>query len=129
MATPVVVAVIVHQGRVLLVRRTVPEGRLLWQFPGGKVQPGETPVDAVVRETREETGLDVEATTTLGQRIHPLTGRHITYLACTVKSGTAHAASDREISAAVWCPTQEISGYIPDGIHKPVGDYLTQPPV
>lgn len=46
-------------GRVLLARR--PEGKAmagLWEFPGGKVQPGELPEAALIRELREELGID-----------------------------------------------------------------------
>jgi 8-oxo-dGTP diphosphatase len=46
-------------GKVLLTRRTIDPGRGLWTFPGGFVDFGETVTDAAVRETREETGLDV----------------------------------------------------------------------
>jgi 8-oxo-dGTP pyrophosphatase MutT (NUDIX family) len=42
--------------RVLLLRREI---FVLWDLPGGKIERGETPVDAVVRETREETGLEI----------------------------------------------------------------------
>ena len=48
------------QGRVLIARR--PEGRAmagLWEFPGGKLEPGESPEEALVRELREELGVDV----------------------------------------------------------------------
>jgi len=62
-AKPVVlvaaVALIDVDGRVLLARR--PEGKSmagLWEFPGGKVQPGETPEAALVRELKEELGID-----------------------------------------------------------------------
>jgi 8-oxo-dGTP diphosphatase len=56
------VALIDSEGRVLLARR--PEGKPLaglWEFPGGKVAPGETPEEALIRELREELGIDVSA--------------------------------------------------------------------
>ncbi len=64
MATKVVlvaaVALIDADGRVLLARR--PEGKPmagLWEFPGGKVEPGETPEAALMRELREELDIDI----------------------------------------------------------------------
>src|SRR5258708_38496321 len=56
------VALIDADGRVLLAER--PEGKHLagmWEFPGGKVQPGEMPEAALIRELAEELGIDVEA--------------------------------------------------------------------
>jgi 8-oxo-dGTP diphosphatase len=55
-------ALIDVDGRVLLARR--PEGKKmagLWEFPGGKLNPGETPERALIRELREELGIDVTA--------------------------------------------------------------------
>jgi 8-oxo-dGTP diphosphatase len=51
-------ALIDADGRILLAQR--PEGKSLaglWEFPGGKVDPGETPEDALIRELREELGI------------------------------------------------------------------------
>jgi len=56
------VALIDADGRVLLAQR--PEGKSmagLWEFPGGKVEPGETPEAALIRELREELGIDTWA--------------------------------------------------------------------
>lgn len=53
------VALIDAEGRVLLAQR--PEGKSmagLWEFPGGKVEPGETPEAALIRELREELGIE-----------------------------------------------------------------------
>ena|SRR5690625_1240068 len=46
-------------GRVLLIKRGREPNRGLWSLPGGRVEPGETPQQAVGRETAEETGLRV----------------------------------------------------------------------
>jgi 8-oxo-dGTP diphosphatase len=52
-------AVVLHEGRVLLVRRGRAPALGLWSVPGGLVELGETTVDAARREVEEETGLDV----------------------------------------------------------------------
>jgi len=54
-------ALVDTDGRVLIARR--PEGKSmagLWEFPGGKVEPGETPEDTVIRELREELGVTTQ---------------------------------------------------------------------
>ncbi len=59
----VVGAALVRHGRVLATRRTHPAsaaGR--WEFPGGKVEPGESPQEAAVREVREELRCEVTVT-------------------------------------------------------------------
>ena len=57
----VAVALVDPDGRVLMAQR--PEGKAmagLWEFPGGKIEPGERPEDALIRELREELGIAVK---------------------------------------------------------------------
>ncbi|MGV6873512.1 NUDIX hydrolase [Pseudochelatococcus sp. B33] len=61
-----VIAVVLHEGRTLLVRRANPPDAGLWGFPGGKIDHGETIEDAALRELREETGVRGEARRVFG---------------------------------------------------------------
>ena len=67
----VVAALIVHDGRVLVARRA--EGKSnpgLWEFPGGKVEAGETHATALAREIKEELGVDVKVGSHLASNEH-----------------------------------------------------------
>lgn len=120
----VAAAVVVRGGRVLLVRRRVPEGALSWQFPAGKIESDETPEEAAARETQEETGLLVTVRSVLGQRVHPMTGREMHYVACRPVGGETVIASPDEVADLVWAAHDEIPQYVPYGLFEPVQDYL-----
>jgi len=120
---PIAAAVIVHDGRVLLVRRSVAEGSLLWQFPAGEVEAGESTTEAAVRETAEETGIVVTARALLGERVHPATRRTMVYVACDFMAGTARAA-DEETAEVAWCGLAQLADYVPRGFYGPVQQHL-----
>lgn len=117
-------AIIVDGGKVLMVRRRISEGELMWQFPAGAIEAGEGAEDAAVRETAEETGLTVKAQRLLGERVHPKTGRLMSYTACEPVSGDAHVADDDELDAVAWVGHSEIADYVPYGLFGPVQEYL-----
>jgi mutator protein MutT len=67
----IAIAVVAHEGRYLIGLR--PEGVPLagyWEFPGGKIRPGESPADAAVRECLEETGVRVRVLGEYPQATH-----------------------------------------------------------
>ena len=81
-------AAIIHEGRVLAARRTVPHHLAgCWEFPGGKVEPGEDPEVAVVREIREELGCDVTVTGMLAGEQHIKTGYLLRVATAVLASG------------------------------------------
>lgn len=96
-------AVIVSEGRVLLVQRGHEPAKGKWSIPGGLIEIGESLTGAVVREAREETGLEVEplALVELLDRIHR-EGERIRYhyviadYLCRVVGGELKAASDAD---------------------------------
>ncbi|MFS4103811.1 NUDIX hydrolase [Streptomyces sp. PD-S100-1] len=119
-------AIIVADDKVLMVRRRISEGELMWQFPAGAIEDGETAEDAAVRETAEETGLTVKAVRLLGERVHPKTGRLMSYTACEVVEGEARVADAEELDAVVWARHDEIPGLVPYGLFEPVQAYLDE---
>ncbi len=82
---PVVLALIRNpEGEIFLIQRNDPgtAEHLTWGFPGGKIQFGEDPIDAMIRETKEETGFDVEVIRLLPrvyQNVYPQNVNHPFY--------------------------------------------------
>ncbi|KAA0912376.1 8-oxo-dGTP diphosphatase MutT [Aquicoccus porphyridii] len=107
------VALVDIDGRVLLAQR--PEGKSmagLWEFPGGKVEPGETPEHALIRELQEELGID-----TWDSCLAPLTFASHSYddfhllmplFVCRKWEGIPHA---REGQTLKWVRANDLRSY------------------
>lgn len=94
----VVGAAILRAGRVLAARRTFPaEAAGRWEFPGGKVEPGETPDAALVREVAEELGCTVAVLGWLPDKV-AIGDRHLlTVAVCELVSGEPDPTEHDEV--------------------------------
>ena len=86
-----VAAAVVWRGNRLLMTRRPPGGALglMWEFPGGKLEPGETPEQAIVRELREELDIGATAIERVAVETHEYEhglGVEITFVACELSS-------------------------------------------
>ena len=107
------VALIDLDGRVLLAQR--PEGKSmagLWEFPGGKVDPGETPEAALIRELDEELGISTHASClaplTFASHAYPDFHLLMPLFACRRWEGTPRS---REGQALRWVRVQDLRDY------------------
>ena len=109
-------AVVVKSGKALIVKRGHDPRRGEWSLPGGRVELGETLVDATRREIKEETGLDVEVgpIVEVFDRIHRV-GERVRYhfvivdYLCACVGGELCAGDDAE--DAVWVGADEVEAY------------------
>ena len=109
--------VVVHENRVLLVQRGHEPMKGKWTIPGGLIDVGEALREAVIREVKEETGLDVEPIELIEllDRIHREEGRvryHyvIADYLCRVQGGTLAASSDVHVKFAATEALQRLQG-------------------
>lgn len=125
----VVAAVIIKDGKVFATQRGYGEWKGWWEFPGGKMEPEETPQEALVREIREE----LEAEVTVGELLNTVEWDypdfHLTmhYFICCLKSESIHL---NEHEAAAWLTGEKLGSvrWLPadEGLIPLVRDIVSQ---
>jgi 8-oxo-dGTP diphosphatase len=126
---PVVCAIVEREGLVLVAQR--PSHKLLplkWEFPGGKVEPGEEPAAAIVREIREELGCEIRVTRALPPFVHDYKTVVIEMIpfVCALAPGTSEPHPHEHVAVA-WVPPTELRGYDLAAADWPVVAALVNP--
>lgn len=103
----VVAAIIVRDGKVFATQRGYGEWKDWWEFPGGKMEAGESPQEALVREIREELDAEIEVGHLLETVEWDYPDFHLTMhcFLCTLKSESMHL---NEHEAAAWLSSDSI---------------------
>ena len=114
----VTAAVICHNDKVFAVQRSYGTGKGQWEFPGGKIEPGETPEEALKREIREELETEIEVHESLGIIEYDYPEFHLSMncFRASILSGTLHPleASDTRwldlahLDSVDWLPADRL---------------------
>ncbi|MGO4789508.1 NUDIX hydrolase [Paenibacillus sp. 2KB_20] len=106
-----VVSVTLVQGdQVLIIQENKPSVRDTWNFPGGRIEPGEAVLEAAIREVKEETGYDVQLTGTTGvyQFLSSLNNHVIMFHFTGEVVGGSLQLGTGEIKDAIWVTLPDI---------------------
>ena len=97
----VVAAIIIRDGKIFATQRGYGEWKGWWEFPGGKIEPGECPQEALVREIREELDAEIEVGELLETVEWDYPDFHLKMhcFICSLVSGSVHL---NEHEAAAW---------------------------
>jgi len=115
-------AVSIEDRRVLLARSVSPAGESNWTLPGGRVEHGEDPFDAVIREVAEETGCDAVVERLLGvdSRVIPVAERRLPgplphqnvgiFYGVRITGGRLRPEPNGETAESAWTPIPDVAG-------------------
>lgn len=123
----VVAAIIVHENQVFATQRGYGDFKGGWEFPGGKIEQGETSQEALVREIKEELDTEIEVGELLETVEHDYPEFHLSMdcFFCSIKSGELVL---KEHEAARWLTKETLDSvdWLPadKGLIKHISDYL-----
>ena len=110
--TTVVAAVIERDGRILIAqRKRTAQHPLKWEFPGGKVEPNETPEAAVVRELREELGIAAQVGAEIGRYEFQYQGRWPIMLMFYRVAEFSGEPKNLDFEQILWAPRDRLRDY------------------
>ena len=107
----VTAAIICEGNKILICQRPADKNcGLLWEFPGGKIEPGETGEQCIVRECQEELGVTLQVKKEVTDVVYEYPDRtvHLHFYLCDIISGTLEK---KEHAAFRWISRQEVSQF------------------
>ena len=107
----VVAALIWKDNKFMICQRPAHKARgLLWEFVGGKVEPGETGEEALIRECREELGIELSVKSMFARVVHtyPDLTVHLTVYEAAIRSGQVQKLEHHDLR---WITAEEIDEY------------------
>ena len=123
----VVAAIIIHENKIFATQRGYGEFKDGWEFPGGKIEPGETPQEALVREIKEELDIEIEVKDFLETVEYDYPAFHLSMdcFFCVIKSGELVL---KEHEAAKWLTVETLDSvdWLPadQGLIEGIREYL-----
>ena len=123
----VVAAIIIHNKQIFVTQRGYGEFKDGWEFPGGKIEPGETPQEALAREIKEELDIEIEVGDYLETVEYDYPSFHLAMdcFFCTIKSGKLVL---KEHEAAKWLTMENLDSvdWLPadEGLIESIKKYL-----
>ena len=124
----VVAAIIIHDNKIFATQRGYGEFKDGWEFPGGKIEPGETPQEALVREIKEELDIEIEVKDFLETVEYDYPEFHLSMdcFFCVIRSGELVL---KEHEAAKWLTAEKLDSvdWLPadKGLIEAIRGYLS----
>ena len=123
----VVAAIIIHENKIFATQRGYGEFKDGWEFPGGKIEPGETPQEALVREIKEELDIEIEVKDFLETVEYDYPDFHLSMdcFFCSIRSGEMVL---KEHEAAKWLTAEKLDSvdWLPadQGLIEGIREYM-----
>ena len=123
----VVAAIIIHENKIFATQRGYGEFKDGWEFPGGKIEPGETPQEALVREIKEELDIEIEVKDFLETVEYDYPDFHLSMdcFFCSIRSGEMVL---KEHEAAKWLTVETLDSvdWLPadQGLIEGIREYM-----
>lgn len=123
----VVAAIIIHENKIFATQRGYGEFKDGWEFPGGKIEPGETPQEALAREIKEELDIEIEVMGFLETVEYDYPEFHLSMdcFFCVIRSGELVL---KEHEAAKWLTAETLDSvdWLPadQGLIEGIREYL-----